>query len=110
MEREFAAGAIDPALVLAIQGVIAACDALTIFHRGERATSEHHEDALEVFTRLTSLPGLKEASGRLARLLRLKGEIEYTGRCPKPREAGPIVDHARKFFDFVQRHLPQPKA
>jgi hypothetical protein len=106
MERELAAGAVDPALLLAVQGVIAACDALTIFQRGERAAAERHEDALEVFSRLTILPGVKEAAGHLARLLRAKGEIEYTGRYPKPREVTALIDHARRFFAFVQAHLP----
>lgn len=109
MEREFAAGAVDPALLLAVQGAIAACDALTIFHRGECATAERHEDALEVFNHLSQLSGLKEASGHLARLLRLKGEIEYTGRYQKPQEARAILDHAQRFFEFVERHLPTSK-
>jgi hypothetical protein len=110
MERESSAGGIDPALILAVQGAIAACDALTIFHRGERAASERHEDALEVFNRLTQLPGLKEAAGHFARLLRVKGEIEYTGRYQKPQDASAILDHARKFFGFVEKHLPPAKS
>lgn len=106
MEREYAASSIDPALILAVQGAIAACDALTIFHRGECATADRHEDALEVLNRLTQLPGLTEASGHLARLLRVKGDLEYTGRYPKPQEAGAILNHARKFFEFVEKRLP----
>lgn len=46
MERELAAGALDPALLLAVQGVIAAADALTICHLGIRAAADRHEDAL----------------------------------------------------------------
>jgi HEPN domain-containing protein len=106
MERELAAGAADPALLLAVQGAIAACDALTIFHRGERATSDRHLDALEVIGRLTHLPDLSAAAAHLARLLRVKGEVEYTGRAPSPREAASLVEHARRFYEFVERHLP----
>jgi hypothetical protein len=36
MERGLAAGANDPAIVLAVQAVIAAADAFTIYHPGER--------------------------------------------------------------------------
>ena len=106
MERELAARALDPALLLAVQGVIAACDALTIYHRGERAAALRHGDALEVFNRLTNLHGIKEAAGLLARLLRVKGDIEYTGRSQEPQEVRALIDHARKFFAFVANHLP----
>ena len=106
MEREYAAGAADPALVLAVQGVIAAADALTIYHRGERTSAERHEDALEVLGRLGDIPGIKEASAHLAKLLRVKGEVEYTGRYPRPQEVAGLLDHARRFFGFVEKFLP----
>ncbi|HLF94119.1 MAG TPA: hypothetical protein VJB14_11720 [Planctomycetota bacterium] len=106
MEREQAAGASDPALLLAVQGVIAAADALTIFHRGERAAAERHEDALEVLARLTPLRGIPEASTHLAKLLRAKGEIEYTGRHQKPHEVAALLEHARRFFEFAEKQLP----
>lgn len=107
MERELAAGALDPALLLAVQGAIAAADALTIFHRGERAVADRHEDALMVFNRVSQLPGIEGASRHFVRLLRVKGEIEYTGRYQKPQEAAGLVEHARRFFEFVEKHLPQ---
>jgi len=107
MERELAAGAFDPALVLAVQGVIAAADALTVYHRGERAAAERHEDALAVLNGLADLPGLREAVWHFAKLLRVKAEVEYTGRYQKPKEAAALVEHARRFFDFVEKHLPQ---
>lgn len=106
MERELAAGAVDPALLLAVQGAIAAADALTIYHRGERAAADRHEDALPVLVRLDSLPGIREASAHLAKLLRVKSELEYTGRYPRPKEAEEILEHARRFFAYVEKHLP----
>lgn len=109
MERELAAGAHDPALLLAVQGVIAAADALTIFHRGERSTADRHEDALEVVGRLFPLRGIREASTHLAKLLRVKGEVEYTGRYQKPQETEALIEHARRFFEYVAKHLP-PRA
>ena len=107
MERELAAGAGDPALVLAIQGAIAAADALTIFYRGERSGSERHEDAVEIVRRLTELDETKNAVRHLARLLRAKAEIEYTGQLPKAKQVKALADHARRFFEFVQKHLPE---
>jgi hypothetical protein len=106
MERELAAGAADPALVLAVQGVIAAADALTIYHRGERSAADRHEDALGVLGRLGNIPGIPEASVHLVKLLRVKGEVEYTGRYPNPQEVASLIDHARRFYEFVEKHLP----
>lgn len=106
MEREIAAGASDPALLLAVQGAIAAADALTIYHRGERAAADRHEDALAVLNRLRDLPELPQAIAHLAKLLRVKGQVEYTGRSPKSDEVAALLEHARRFFDFVEKHLP----
>lgn len=109
MERELAANASDPALVLAVQGAIAAADALTIYHRGERSAAGRHEDALEILGRLTQLSGIREAAGHLAKLLRVKGEVEYTGRYQRPQEVSALADHARRFFEYVEKHLPQER-
>jgi hypothetical protein len=109
MEREEAAGAFDPAPVLAVQGVIAAADALSILHRGVRAASDRHEDALAVLSRLP-IPGIDDAVGHLARLLREKGELEYGVRTPKPAEIAALLQHARRFFDFAGRHLPPDRS
>lgn len=55
MEQELAAEAYDPALVLAVQSAIAACDAFTIYHRGERSASDRHQDAIEVLTHIADV-------------------------------------------------------
>ncbi len=107
MERELAAGAFDPALVLAVQAAVAACDAFTIFHRGERAASERHLDALEVLSHVTDVKGLAEAKRHLARILREKNNVEYSGAAPKRKDAEALAVHARRFVDFVAKHLPE---
>lgn len=106
MERELLAGSYDPALVLAVQAAIAACDAFTIFHRGERSASGRHSDAIVILGHVAGVPGLEEARLHLSRVLREKAEIEYSGRTLKPQEAGRLVEHARRFIDFVGKHLP----
>src|SRR5437016_7185346 len=52
MEEILAGGHQDPALVLAVQAVIAACDAMTIYHLGERSAAGNHQDAISVFSRI----------------------------------------------------------
>lgn len=107
MERELAAGAHDPALVLAVQAAIAASDAFTIFHRGERSAADRHLDPLSVFARVTGIPGLEEARKHLSRLLTEKFAIEYSGKALKVREVESLVEHARRFLAWIEKHLPE---
>ena len=110
MERELAAGAHDPALVLAVQAAIAGADAFAIFHRGERSAADRHLDALSVFSRVTGVAGLEEARKHLSRLLTEKFAIEYSGDPPKPKEVESLIEHARRFLSWVERHLPEKKS
>jgi HEPN domain-containing protein len=110
MERELAVGAYDPALVLAIQAAIAACDAFTVYHRGERSASDRHQDAVEVFTHVQDVEGVAEAAKHLARLIREKSDIEYSGKPAKPKEAEALVERARRFIEFVERNLQGERA
>ena len=106
MERELAAGAGDPALILAVQAVIGASDALTIFHHGERSSAERHEDVLALLSRAAELPGLTVARTHLAHVLRRKSEIEYSGRSLAVKDVSRLAEHARRFVAFVGGHLP----
>lgn len=107
MERKLAVGALDPALVLAVQAAIAGSDAITIFHLGERSAADRHLDALSVFSRVTGVDGLEEARKLLSRLSSEKFAIEYSGDAPKPREVESLLEHARRFLAWVEKHLPQ---
>ena len=107
MERELAARAFDPALVLAVQAAIAASDALTIFHNGECSSSERHQDALSVFSRVTGVPDLDKARTRFGRILQEKGVIEYSGDPVRRDDADRIAEHTRRFIDFVAKHFPK---
>ena len=105
MERELAAGLLDPALVLAIQAAIAAADALAIHNRGERSASDRHYDALTVLARVTGVPGIEEARKHLARILEKKSAVEYPGEAIRKVEAEGLAEHARRFVRFVGRSL-----
>jgi hypothetical protein len=107
MEREAALGALDPALVLGVQAVIAGSDAITIFHLGERSAADRHLDALSVFSRVSGVDGLEEARKHLSRVLTEKFAIEYSGEVPKPREVESVLEHARRFLAWVEKHLPK---
>lgn len=109
MERELASDLLDPALVLAVQAAIAAADAFCIYHRGERSAADRHFDALTVLSRVAGVPGVDEARKHLARLLERKAAIEYSGGAPTKAEAEVLVEHARRFIDFVAQHLPAEK-
>jgi len=94
----------DPALVLAVQAAIAAADALTIYFRGERSSSESHGDAAQVLNRL-ELPGIEAARKNLVRLLGQKTKIEYSGRRLSARDAARLVERARDLVAFAQSSI-----
>jgi hypothetical protein len=107
MDRQMKAGSLDAALVLAVHAVIAACDAFTIGHLGERCASERHLDAPEIFARVKGVPGMGEALGHLKRVLREMASIEYSGHPIRREYAERLVVHARRFAEFVRKNLPQ---
>jgi len=106
MDRELKEGALDPALILAVHGAIAACDALTIYHSGGQCASERHLDAVEFLRGMKGLQGLDEAGQHLAKLLHGKGDIEYSDRSFHREEAERLIRHARRFGEFVRKNLP----
>jgi hypothetical protein len=106
MEEVFAGGLNDPALVLAVQAVIAASDAMTIYHLGERSAAGDHHDAISVFSRLPKLPEIDQARTHLSRVLDHKAEVEYSGKPLRKKDVEAIVEHARRFITYVQKHLP----
>jgi hypothetical protein len=108
MEEVLAGGHEDPALVLAVQAVIAASDALAIYHLGERSAAGDHQDAISVFSRLPSLPQIDQARTHLSRVLDHKSEVEYSGRALRKKDVESIVDHARRFVAYARKRLPAP--
>jgi hypothetical protein len=108
MEEALAGGHQGPALVLAVQAVTAAADAMTIYHLGERSSASSHQDAIAVFSRLPPLPEIDGARTHLVRVLDHKSEVEYSGRTLRNKEVESIVEHARRFVAFARKHLPLP--
>lgn len=106
MERVLAEGHQDPALVLAVQAVIAASDALTIYHLGVRSAAGDHQDAISVFSRLRNVANLDQAQTHLHRVLDHKAQIEYSGKSLRRKDFDAVVDHARKFVEYARKHLP----
>lgn len=106
MDRELKEGAVDPALILSIQAAIAACDALTIYHMGARCSSVRHLDAVECLRGVKGLEGLGHASHHLSELLHGKGDIEYSNRSIHREDANRLIEHARRFAEFVRKNLP----
>ena len=89
----------------AIYACIAACDAFTIRHRGERSSAEGHLDAVRLFERVTTVVGVNATAGHLKRVLEEKGLLGYSPRSLRPEESTGLCHHARRFVDFVRRNL-----
>ena len=95
----------DSAALLAVHSAMAACDAFTLRHLGERCSSDRHLDAAYLFKDVTAIHGVNEAAGHIERLLDEKSWIEYADRSPRPDEAERLCDHARRFVAFVGNNL-----
>lgn len=96
----------DPAAVLAVQAVIAANDAFTIRLLGVRCASERHLDALELLNGIRDVRGLDEGRSHFRRVLDRKYKVEYSGKPMREADAVLMATHARRFCEFVIRHLP----
>jgi hypothetical protein len=105
MDDALQAGLLDPAAILAVHAVIAACDAFTIRHLGKQSASGNHFDVTDLITRVKNVQGLAEAARHPRRLLQEKGSIEYSDRYPRREEAERLAEHARRFVGFVEKNL-----
>lgn len=94
----------DSAAVLAVQGAIAAADALTTYFLEERCSSQRHEDAVQVLKRL-KLDGIQAAGTNLARILSQKSTIEYGMTQVKSQDAKKLVERARKFVEYASQRI-----
>ncbi|MBI4373339.1 MAG: HEPN domain-containing protein [Deltaproteobacteria bacterium] len=93
----------------ALEGVhcaISAADAVLIYSRGFKSTSERHAD---VTTLVATLPldGSQQASRHLAKLLSLKGIVEYTGESYTEKDAAQILNQVERFMNWVRTILPK---
>lgn len=89
-----------------IHAAISAADAVLIFARGVKSSSQKHADVTSLIAHL-SLEGAKPASQHLAKIISVKSLVEYSGDSYLPNEAAEIVKQVERFFNWVRSVLPK---
>jgi hypothetical protein len=82
----------------AVHCAISACDAILVFFRGQRSTSENHYDAAELLRQCKEIPSTDEMASRFRRILAKKNVIEYEERQFTQTEAEEIIKQTERFF------------
>lgn len=89
-----------------IHAAISASDAVLIFLRGYKSSSQRH---LDVATLISDLPaeGAKEAAQQLSKILCVKSLVEYSGDNYLPEDAQEIAKRVERFFNWAGKIFPR---
>lgn len=101
MNNNWNAAALD-----GIHASISAADAILIFSRGYKSSSQRHPDAAVLISNLP-LDGAGQAAQHLSKILSVKSLVEYSGDNYSSEEAGEIVKQVERFFNWVRKVLPK---
>jgi uncharacterized protein (UPF0332 family) len=82
----------------AVHCAISSCDALLVFFRGQRSTSENHYAAAELLQQCSEINSVDELTSRFRRILAKKNVIEYEERQFSQSEAEEIIKQTERFF------------
>jgi len=86
---------------LAVQCAISSADAICVYEKGVRSISQDHGDICELIES-TRLPGVKEKSSILKRIIAKKNVIQYERRNVYELEAKELVKSTERFFEWVK--------
>jgi HEPN domain-containing protein len=89
-----------------IHATISAADAVLIFSRGYKSSSQKHIDVTSLISDLP-LDGAKQAAGHISRVVSIKNIVEYTGEDHTSSEAQEVIKHVERFFNWVRKVLPK---
>lgn len=89
----------------AIHCAISACDALCVFHLGERSRGQSHHDAVALVGRLP-VPEAGRYVLQFAEVLSHKNAVEYEARSLSHEDAGLLVKRAERLLGWAKKNLP----
>jgi hypothetical protein len=106
MDMSLEQGKWNSAGLQAVHTVISASDAVIVYYGGVRSAELDHR---EVVGLLHDIMGESaSAAGRhVSRVIAKKNLLEYEGRLIAQSEARDMVEHARRFLDWVNEMLPK---
>jgi hypothetical protein len=95
----------NSAALEAVHCCISANDALTVWARGIKCTSHHHDDAATLLQSLSDLKDVKTGANHFLRVIKKKNLVEYERRKFSKNEAEEIISHAERFFKWANSIL-----
>lgn len=105
MQQAFSSNNWNAAGLAAVHCAISSNDALLIYFRGIRSTSESHFEALELLQGCQEIKEAKDLVSHLRKVIAKKNLIEYEARLFYQTEAEEIVKHTERFYNEVRRLL-----
>lgn len=89
----------------AVHCAISANDALLVYFRGVRSTSDNHLDAIELLRGCQEIDGIEEMVSHLRRIIGKKNLIEYEARQFFRPEAQEAIKHTERFYNQARTLL-----
>lgn len=106
MEQAAASQAWNSVGLLAIHSTISSCDALTVFHAGQRWSGQDHAGLRHLVESL-GLPNSAGVLRQISNILSLKNRVEYESREFLAKEAKDLQKEASRVLAWVRLNLPQ---
>lgn len=95
----------DAAVSNAVHAVILMANAVTGRQSGEYYADKDHSQAPEYLGEVVG-PGASNAKTQMARVLDLKGLVEYEARGCTARDAGEVIKRVERFFPWAEKQFP----
>jgi len=105
-EDRLTKGKWNAAALNAIHSGISANDALLVCFHGVKSISPKHDDAMRLLTSLVEHEKTEANAAHLRKLIGTKHIVEYESRLFIQKEAQALVEHAKRFLDWVDSILP----
>lgn len=94
----------DGAGINAFHAVIAACDALTVYHLGIKSQGQDHLQVLDLL-RQVRLEGITQLRHQVEGVLAVKNQVAYGGGGLTPAEAARVVTQAERVVAWVRERV-----
>lgn len=89
----------------AVHCTISLCDALSVFHLGERSRGQDHHEVVGLVGR-ARLDGWGARAAQVVEILAMKNAFEYEDRDPTEGDVRRSVVQTERFFRWATGHLP----
>lgn len=90
----------------AIHCTISASDALLVYCKGIRSTSQDHRDLVDLLVDQIGTEEVKKYCNTLLKIISMKNLVEYEDRLFTEKEASEILKRTERYFNWIKTQLP----